>query len=59
MPVTMRTILPQQGCEYYLPTEDEWVKAAYWNGTASQTYATKAGQSLTQGNGTSGTGWNY
>jgi formylglycine-generating enzyme required for sulfatase activity len=47
--------------KYYLPTEDEWVKAAYWNGTTStlQTYATKAGESLTQGNGTSGTGWNY
>ena len=44
---------------YFLPTEDEWVKAAYWNGTTLQTYATKAGESLTQGNGTSGTGWNY
>ena len=44
---------------YFLPTEDEWVKAAYWNGTTLQTYATKPGDSLTQGNGTSGTGWNY
>ncbi len=44
---------------YFLPTEDEWVKAAYWNGTSLQTYATKAGESLTQGDGTSGTGWNY
>jgi formylglycine-generating enzyme required for sulfatase activity len=44
---------------YFLPTENEWVKAAYWNGTTLQAYATKAGQSLTQGNGTSGTGWNY
>ncbi len=26
---------------YFLPTEDEWVKAAYWNGTNLQTYATK------------------
>ncbi len=25
---------------YFLPTEDEWVKAAYWNGTYLQTYAT-------------------
>jgi formylglycine-generating enzyme required for sulfatase activity len=25
---------------YFLPTEDEWVKAAYWNGTTLQTYAT-------------------
>jgi formylglycine-generating enzyme required for sulfatase activity len=24
---------------YFLPTEDEWVKAAYWNGTSLQTYA--------------------
>ena len=28
---------------YYLPTEDEWVKAAYWNGTSLQTYAMKDG----------------
>jgi formylglycine-generating enzyme required for sulfatase activity len=27
---------------YYLPTEDEWVKAAYWNGTTLQTYSTPA-----------------
>ena len=25
---------------YFLPTENEWVKAAYWNGTRLQTYAT-------------------
>ena len=25
---------------YFLPTEDEWVKAAYWNGTNLQSYAT-------------------
>lgn len=29
--------------KYYLPTENEWVKAAYWNGTSVQTYATKDG----------------
>ncbi len=44
---------------YYLPTEDEWVKAAYWNGTSLQTYATKPGDTLHQGDGVSGTGWNY
>jgi len=44
---------------YYMPTEDEWVKAGYWNGTNLQTYATKAGENLHQGDGTSGTGWNY
>jgi formylglycine-generating enzyme required for sulfatase activity len=26
--------------KYFLPTDDEWVKAAYWNGTSLQTYAT-------------------
>jgi sulfatase modifying factor 1 len=25
---------------YYLPTEDEWMKAAYWNGTSLQIFAT-------------------
>ena len=25
---------------YFMPTEDEWVKAAYWNGINLQTYAT-------------------
>lgn len=25
---------------YFLPTEDEWVKAAYWNGATIQTWAT-------------------
>ena len=25
---------------YFLPTEDEWVKAAYWNGTSLQNWAT-------------------
>jgi formylglycine-generating enzyme required for sulfatase activity len=44
---------------YFLPNENEWVKAAYWNGTTLQTFSTKAGESLTQGNGVSGTGWNY
>lgn len=44
---------------YFLPTENEWVKAAYWNGTNIQDYATKADESLHQGDATSGTGWNY
>jgi formylglycine-generating enzyme required for sulfatase activity len=47
-----------QNAHYFLPNEDEWVKAAYWNGTTLQTYATKAGDTLHQGNGTNG-GWNY
>ncbi len=44
---------------YFLPTEDEWVKAGYWNGSYFQTYATKPGESIHQGDGTNGTGWNY
>jgi formylglycine-generating enzyme required for sulfatase activity len=44
---------------YFLPTEDEWVKAAYWNGSDLQTYATQPGETLHQGDGTSGTGWNF
>lgn len=43
---------------YFLPTDDEWVKAAYWNGITLQKYATKADEVLSQGDG-SGTGWNY
>ncbi|MDZ7620097.1 MAG: SUMF1/EgtB/PvdO family nonheme iron enzyme [Patescibacteria group bacterium] len=46
---------------YFLPDEDEWVKAAYWNAATKtiQDYATKPGDTLHQGDGTSGTGWNY
>jgi formylglycine-generating enzyme required for sulfatase activity len=47
-----------KNAKYFLPTENEWVKAAYWNGTNLQTYATKAGETLFQGNGSNG-GWNY
>lgn len=45
--------------KYVLPTENEWVKAAYWNGTTLHNYATVGDVSPTQGNGTSGSGWNY
>ena len=34
---------------YFMPTEDEWVKAAYWNGTSLQTYATTDGLLPTAG----------
>lgn len=44
---------------YFLPNENEWVKAAYWNGSFLQAYATKPGDTLHQGDGLSGTGWNY
>lgn len=32
--------LRNSNAKYFMPTEDEWVKAAYWNGTSLQTYAT-------------------
>ena len=44
---------------YYLPTENEWVKAAYWNGTSLRTYASDDNDAPWQGSGTSNTGWNY
>jgi len=34
---------------YFMPTEDEWVKAAYWNGTNLQTYATTDNSTPTVG----------
>lgn len=44
--------------KYYLPTEDEWVKAAYWNGRSLQALAAKPPETLSQGDYT-GFGWNY
>ncbi|MFP4215597.1 MAG: formylglycine-generating enzyme family protein, partial [Phycisphaerae bacterium] len=44
---------------YFLPSEQQWAKAAFWNGENLQTYATKPGESLHKGDGVSGTGWNY
>ena len=38
---------------YFLPTEDEWVKAAYWNGIGLQSWATVGDVEPTQ------SGWNY
>ena len=43
---------------YYMPTEDEWVKAAYWNGTALQTYANASAGDLVSGE-PDPTKWNY
>ena len=34
---------------YFMPTEDEWVKAAYWNGTSLQTYANASAGDLVSG----------
>ena len=51
---------------YYLPTENEWVKAAYWNGVDLQTYATKNNGTPGEWRPTGGpssdgqaAGWNY
>lgn len=38
---------------YFLPTEDEWVKAAYWNGRNLQNWASVGGVAPTQA------GWNF
>ncbi len=43
---------------YFLPTEDEWVKAAYWNGTNLQTYANASPGDLISGLPDPGK-WNY
>ena len=34
---------------YFLPTEDEWVKAAYWNGATIQTYSNASADDLVSG----------
>lgn len=34
---------------YFMPTEDEWVKAAYWNGTTLQTWANTSPSDLVGG----------
>ena len=38
---------------YFMPTEDEWIKAAYWNGTSLQTWASTGDAVPTQ------SGWNF
>ena len=43
---------------YYLATEDEWVKAAYWNGSDLQTYANKSPDDLVSGEPDPAK-WNY
>ena len=43
---------------YFLPTENEWVKAAYWNGTNLQTYANASVDDLISGK-PDPTKWNY
>jgi len=49
---------------YFLPTEDEWVKAAYWNGTTLQTYSNASSADLIPGlpgypDKPDSTKWNY
>ena len=43
---------------YYLPTEDEWVKAGYWNGTNLQTYSNASPDDLDSGD-PDPEKWNY
>jgi hypothetical protein len=42
---------------YFMPSEDEWLKAAYWNGSEIQEYAIGAGTSAPSND--TGTGSNY
>ena len=45
---------------YYMPTEDEWYKAAYWNGTAIQTYSNASAGDLVSDSGYPDPAkWNY
>ena len=43
---------------YFLPTENEWIKAAYWNGTSLQTYANASAGDLISG-APNPAKWNY
>ncbi|MFC1678005.1 SUMF1/EgtB/PvdO family nonheme iron enzyme [Planctomycetota bacterium] len=43
---------------YFLPTEDEWVKAAYWNGTSLQFYSNASAGDIVSGTPDT-TKWNY
>jgi len=43
---------------YFLPTEDEWVKAAYWNGANLQTYSNASAADLISGSPDPAK-WNY
>jgi formylglycine-generating enzyme required for sulfatase activity len=52
--------------KYFVPTENEWVKAAYWNGASLQIYATKNDAAPGEWSSTGGAnsdgqaaGWNY
>jgi len=43
---------------YFLPTENEWVKAAYWNGTSLQTYSNASAGDLVSSGSPDPTKWN-
>jgi sulfatase modifying factor 1 len=45
------------GITYFVPTEDEWYKAAYWTGGGYSPYANGTVHTPVQGGGA--TGWNY
>jgi formylglycine-generating enzyme required for sulfatase activity len=44
---------------YYLPTENEWIKAACWNGTRLQTYSNASPDDLLAGSRPDQAKWNY
>jgi len=59
-------IYRHKNARYFIPTESEWAKAAYWNGTSMQTWATKNNAApqkwaITGGPNSDGqmAGWNY
>jgi len=45
------------GTTYFVPTEDEWVKAAYWTGSGYSLYANGTNTVPVKGGGANG--WNY
>jgi formylglycine-generating enzyme required for sulfatase activity len=45
------------GTTYFVPTEDEWVKAAYWSGSGYSLYANGTNTVPVEGGGANG--WNY
>jgi formylglycine-generating enzyme required for sulfatase activity len=47
-----------KNAKYFLPTENEWVKAAYWNGSSLQTYSNASAGDLVGGL-PDPTKWNY
>ncbi len=53
------TRLRHKDAYYFLPTEDEWVKAAYWNGSKRQTYSNASESDLVSLISPDPDKWNY